>query len=198
MSVAAKWIGIAGQSNGSLFITNDLPTNADISRIARPSVDLGSNSGPYPLGWGPADPYGYRARLAGEITADFSRVVQPAVIWLHGEQDATGRSNHYSADLQALIANIDSRAGRSDIIWGIIRLNIAFAGDSADAAVGTPLVRAGMAAAVAALSTRAFMVDVDDLTPNAQQHYSAADYITIWGRFLAGVATLTGDASWES
>lgn len=195
--MAAKWIGIAGQSNALYFVANDLPTGADVSRVARPSVDLGSNTGPYPLGWGPSDPYGYQVRLAGEVTCDWSRVTKPSVLWVQGEQDATGKSTTYAADLVALVARVDALMGRSDCVWGVVRLNIAFAGDSADAAIGTPLVRAGEASAVTTLgASRAFLIDVDDLTPNAQQHYSSAQYLTIWGRFLSGMVTATGDATW--
>ncbi len=194
--MAAKWAGIAGQSNGLVFVTTDLPTGADVSRIARASADLGSNQGVLPLAWGPLDPYGFRARLAAEVTADFVRVTQPAVLWFQGENDATYKSDHYGVDGIALTADIDTRMGRSDTIWGIVRLHTDFSLDSADAAIGTPLVRAGQASWVASLGARGFLINVDDLPLQSNRHYLAADYQTIWGRFLAGMVTATGDATW--
>ncbi len=88
--------------------------------------------------------------------------------------------------------------GRSDAIWGIVRLHTDFSLDSAEAAIGTPLVRAGEADWVASLGARGFLINADDLPLQGNRHYLTADYQTIWTRFLAGMITATGDASWAA
>jgi len=196
---AAKCILFAGQSNAQLCQHNGL-TGATLDRVAVASSALGVNSGPYPFGWGPGDPYGFRVRLAAAFRAASWRVVQPAVVWWQGERDATAASDHYGPDLIELIGSMDTLFGRADVIWAVIRLNSAYAldGGGGDPATGTPLVRAGEAEAVAEYSSRATLIDIDDQALQADGHYLSAAYLTIWSRTKAAIATLTGDAAWNA
>lgn len=190
-----RWVGILGQSNAALFVQSARPTGSATFRLGISSAALGVNFGPWPFGWGPDDPYGWRAETAVDLAALGDSVTKPpAILWFQGEADASAVSDHYQTDLLELIADMDERIGHSNTIWGIVRLNTAF---SSEAPVGGPLVRAAQAAVVAALSTRAVLIDVDDLTPDGSQHYSSLQYLEIYDRFLEAVATLTGDVTWE-
>lgn len=193
-----KWIGIAGQSNGQLMWHNG-SLGSRISRVAVASAALNVNSGPYPFAWGPGDPYSFRSRLAAELRTART-IEQPSVLWFQGERDATAASNHYGADLLELVTSMDVLFGRSDVLWGIVRLHAGFVNDTGggDPVTGTPLVRAGQASAVAAMPTRLALLDVDDLPLRSDAHYAGSDYLTIWGRHKAAMATLSGDSTWTA
>lgn len=197
-----KWLAYAGQSNALQASLPAPPSGCAFSRVGISSAPIGAGHGPWPNGWGSSDPNGWRHRLASEALVHRATLASPpAILWFHGESDALGQNEDYATEMIAFIANMDSRVGRSDIVWPIIQLNIAFADyvGIPGADTGTPIIRAQYAPILAAYPTRVRIVDVDDIVPgeDGTAHYLTAQHATIFGRVKEAIADMTSDASWD-
>lgn len=187
---------VRGQSNALQLVRDSRPSTASVYQlgIAGAALNVGGGGVDWPFGWGPDDPNGWRAKCAAQVVAS-GTVHPPMNLWIQGEADAGQDSDHYEADVNEMIDDDDARTGRADSVWIIVKLNDAFA---ALAPVGTPLVRAAVDAVAAARPTRVVVINVDDLVPPDGVHYDTAQYLEIWDRALAAMATITSDAAWEA
>ena len=185
-----KWIWVGGQSNGELmaaqlksgiFPTFARPRNSRIYINATSGASLVTGA----ADWGPADFHGWRAQTAADYNTYGLGVARTAAIWSQGESDTA--SSAWTDAVVALIGNMDSRMGRSDTPWIIPRIH-----PSSSAAAMRPF----QDAVAAAMPTRVYIVNTDDLTMADAQHYTAASHQTIWTRCLQAIDAHYGSTDW--
>lgn len=188
------WNAILGQSNANS--TRWVPFGPGTLTVYQHGVDssaLDVNFGPWPYGWSSSDPNGWRAAAASAYAGVTHQVEKIGFLWWQGETDTNETTNsHYDDDLLELISNMDSRLGRSDAHWSVVRLNAAWDGGSAR----TLNLRARQEEAAAAAPSRITIIDVDDLPLTDGNHYAVASYQTAWWRHLLAQARHHQDQRW--